>query len=474
MELTNRVLRFIQEHSLISELTTLLVGVSGGPDSICLLHILCQIKDKLGLELHIAHLNHMLRDAESDADAQHVSLLAQQLDIPITTEKRDVKAYQAKRRCSLEQAAREVRYAFFAQVAEAIGTETVAVGHTADDQVETILMHLIRGSGLGGLRGMQPLTLWHPTSSSQLKVIRPLLEVTRGETEAYCATVGIAPRYDSSNRSLSHLRNRIRYELIPLLQRYNPNIKAALLRTAHAAAAEQAFWQHEVSNIWDNAVEAQPNGIAIKNKAFSSLPPALKRHLLHSALEQLLKGSEEIKSIHIESMIKVMSQPAGKRLSLPDGLIFYGDYERCLITREAFACPFPILHGEQRLNIPGETVLPGWLVKAAILKHRPDEINVHSFQAYLDFDVAGKELTVRGWRAGDRFQPLGMSEPKKLQDFMVDAKIPRSWRERVPIVSSPEHILWVVGYRIDHRVRLTPQTKRILHIKFEWISSLPP
>ncbi len=464
--LPRRILRFIREQGLAEGPAPLLVGVSGGPDSACLLHTLLQLKDGLGIKLHVAHLNHLLRGAESDADADYVARLAQRLGVPLALERRDVRAYRARRHCSLEEAGREVRYAYFAEVCQAIGSDRVAVGHTADDQVETILMHLLRGSGLSGLRGMQPSSPWRAANGFQLKVLRPLLETSREETEAYCAAQGLEPRQDSSNRSPAHLRNRIRSELIPLLQRYNPNIKAALLRTASSAQADHQFLQQELSRVWEGIATEEQNGIVLDNKAFSSLQPSLKRHLLRATLEQLLGSLDDISSAHIESLVKAMSRPAGKRLSLPGDLSFSGDYHRSLLAREEARCPLPVLAGEHKLNIPGQTTLPGWHVQASILEHPPQADTEHSFQAHLDFDVTGDQLFIRGRRPGDRFQPLGLAQPKKLQDFMVDAKIPRSWRDRVPLVCSPQHILWVMGWRIDHRARVSPQTKRVLALEF--------
>jgi tRNA(Ile)-lysidine synthase len=468
--LPKRVLRFIREYSLIEKPMTLLIGVSGGPDSVCLLHTLDQLRDELGIELYVAHLNHMLRGAESDADAEYVLELTHRLGIPATIESRDVNAYRKRQHCSLEEAAREVRYAFFANVAQAIAADTVAVGHTADDQVETILLHLIRGSGTFGLRGMQPLTVWRSTSGFPLRVIRPLLGTDREETEAYCRACGLAPRWDSSNRSPAHLRNRIRLELIPLLKSYNPNIKAALRRTAHILAAEGEFWQGESLHLGEDVVQEQPNGIAIDNRAFSSLPIVLKQHLLLSALKRLLGNSERVGFVHIEGLLKALDSPAGKRLSLPGGLVFYGDYQRSTIAKGAMDCSFPALQGERQLSIPGKSEFCGWQVSASILEPPVEASEAQGTKAYLDLDACGQCLLIRGRKSGDRFQPLGMESPKKLQDFMVDAKIPRILRDRIPIVCSPQHIIWVVGYRIDHRVRLTPQTKRILHLEFSLTS----
>lgn len=468
-DLKQRVFRFIQSEGLIpgkaGENPKMLVGVSGGPDSVCLLHILDQLRDSLGVRLHVAHLNHMLRGVDSDADARYVAEFSGTLGIPVTVEKRDVEAYRKEHRLSLEEAAREVRYDFFSQVAESVGAVGIALGHTQDDQVETILMHLVRGTGLTGLRGMGPITLLRPPGGGVLVVVRPLLEVARRETEEYCRAYDLSPRSDFSNYSLDYTRNRFRYELIPLLQSYNKNIGDALMRTARTAADELSYLEEGVSQVWERVVREQPNGILLDSEALSSLHPALQRHLLRRVLDEVLADLTDIQSIHIEKMMEALSKPAGKRISLPRGLVFHVGYSTCLVTKGVFdTCPFPPLEGEYKLNVPGDTVLPGWRVQARII--RPGE-KADGFGACLDVDEAGSDLVVRGRKAGDRFQPLGMGESKKLQDFMVDAKVPRSWRDRVPLVCSPGGIIWVVGWRIAERVRVTDSTKKVLRLEFE-------
>ena len=467
--LPQRVLRFIREHNLVREKKELLlVGVSGGPDSVCLIHILAGLKNTLGIKLHIAHLNHMLRGAESDADSEYVASLAHELGIPATIERRDVKTYQKKYRLSLEEAAREVRYAFFSEVAHSLGGDVVAVGHTADDQIETILMHLVRGTGLAGLRGMQPVSALRSPEAAELKVVRPLLEVRREETKAYCAARGLAPRSDSSNLLPNQLRNKIRSQLIPLLREYNPEIDEALLRMASAAGSDLAYIGKEVSRVWSKVARERPDGVAIDRAELSKLHPALRRHLVRSVFQHLLGDLQDIESVHIESLLEALTKPVGKKLSLPRGLAFHGDYDYGLLTtRDRLAGSFPALDGEHCLNIPGETEFCGWRVRSSILNRRPRKGGEKELKACFDLDVAGKKLTVRGRRSGDRFQPLGMESPKKLQDFMVDAKIPSAWRDYVPLVCSPQHIIWVAGWRIDHRARVTPSTRRVLCLEFE-------
>jgi len=410
----------------------------------------------------------MLRGSESDADADYVFHLAKKLGIPATVEKRDVKAYRKEHKLSIEEAAREVRYAFFSEVASSLGTDIVAVGHTVDDQIETILMHLVRGTGLAGLRGIQPLSTLRVADGAELKVVRPLLGVRREETEAYCATNRLFPRSDSSNQLPNYLRNKIRSQLIPLLREYNPDIDTALLRLASAADSDLTYIEGETSRLWGSVAREQSEGVAIDRTGFSRLHAALRRHIVRLALQRLLGELRDIESVHIESLLDALAKPAGKRLSLPKGLAFHGDYTYGLITAKTPShTSFAFLEGEHRLSIPGVSEFCGWRVRSRILKRRPDKSDEEKMKAYLDLDVVGRKLLVRSRRRGDRFQPLGMESPKKLQDFMVDAKIPRARRSDVPLVCSPQHIIWVVGYRIDNRARVTPSTKRVLCLEFE-------
>lgn len=461
------MLGFIQEHQLVPGGEKLVVAVSGGADSVCLLHILASLQKELKLKLHIAHLNHQLRGAESDADADYVADLARQLGIPATIEKRDVKGYQARERLSLEEAAREVRYGFLAQVAGAIGAKQVAVGHTRDDHIETILMHLIRGSGTRGLRGLQPATLWQSGADS-LTIIRPLLEVSHQETEDYCRQHRLAPRLDASNLSLSPLRNRIRQQLLPLLESYNPAVAEALLRTGRIAGDDITFLDKQVARLWDEVAQQDGKTIILDKAGFDRMLPALKRYLLRAAVERLLGSAKDIEMRHIEEMMSLATKPAGKRLSLPGGLTFSIEYNRYLLTSDPAALsPLPPLKGEFQLNIPGKTLLPGWHVEAAIIKREEMSDEEGDFTAYLDLGKSGRKLLVRPRRRGDRFQPLGLSQPKKLGEFMIDAKIPQAWRGQIPIVCSQEQILWVVGWRLDERAKVSQDTKQVLHLKFE-------
>ena len=467
--LEEQVKYFIQEHNLVSKDERLLVAVSGGPDSVCLLHLLIGLVEELGIGLlHLAHLDHQLRGEESAADAGYAARLAERLGVPATIDKRDVRAYQGEHRISLEEAAREVRYRFLAETAAAVGASRIAVGHTRDDHIETILMHLVRGSGTRGLKGLQPITLWPLPEEKGINIIRPLLSVSRRDTASYCERHQLKPRLDSSNVSLSPLRNRLRRQLIPLLRSYNPQVSEALLRAARIATWDMAFIDEETARQWGEIVRRQGNSIVLDKNSLQKLHPALKRNLLRTAIEELLGSPKDIEACHIEDMMAALDKPAGRQLSLPGGLVFAVEYDRYLLGAEpGELCPFPVLEDEFALKIPGKTRLPGWQVRVDIIGREEMSREDKNFTAYLDLARAGDKLVVRTRHRGDRFQPLGLGKQKKVGQFMIDEKIPRNWRQRIPLVCSLEHIVWLVGRRIDERVKVTEDTKKILCLEFK-------
>jgi len=275
------------------------------------------------------------------------------------------------------------------------------------------------------------------------------------------------PRIDTSNLSLSPLRNRIRLQLLPLLQSYNPRVAEALLRTARIASDDFAFIDKESTVLWDEIAHQKENTIILDKRKFLELPAALKRQLLRLSIEKLLGDVKDIETRHIDEILATLTKPVGKRVSLPGGLTFAIEYDRYLLSPDPAALsPFPPLSAEFPLKLPGETLLSGWRVEATIVSREQMTENDKDFTAYFDLDKTGDKLVVRPRQPGDRFQPLGMSQTKKLGEFMIDAKIPHVWREHIPIVCSPQHVLWVVGWRIDDRVKVTDNTKRILCLKF--------
>jgi tRNA(Ile)-lysidine synthase len=464
-----KVLAFIREKNLIESGGKLVLAVSGGADSVCLLYILSRLSRQLDIDLHIAHLNHQLRGIESDADARYVSRLAKRLGIPATVESRDVKAYRQKYKLSLEEAAREVRYGFLAEVASRLGTKRVATGHTADDKIETILMHLIRGSGTRGMRGLLPVSPWSSGNKS-LTIIRPLLELSREDTTGYCRRHNLKPRIDASNLSPEPLRNRIRHELLPELQKYNPRIAEALLRTARIATDDLEYIENTALKAQEGIISKKQDEVVIHKNKFLSLPAALQRQLLRTSVASLLGGLKDIEAGHIEDIIKALDKPAGKVIGLPFGLNFTIEYDRYVLSPDAGKlCPFPEPENEFLLKIPGKTKTSGWEIEATVMDASPGdsyEKKADGFTAFFDYEKTGKNIYIRRRFPGDQFQPLGMEQPKKLNVFMIDARIPRTWRHRIPVVCAGNSIIWVAGWRIDERVKVTPDTKKVLQLSF--------
>jgi tRNA(Ile)-lysidine synthase len=365
---------------------------------------------------------------------------------------------------TLEEAAREVRYSFLSDVCRTVGTQLIATGHTQNDNVETILLHIVRGSGTRGLIGLKPLTA-RTIGDRELVIVRPMLDITREELVNYCQRFDLAPRIDASNLELSPLRNKIRLKLLPMLERYNQNIADALLRLSANTAGELDYLDIQMAQLWSMVVKREGYVITLDKKGLQDVHPALKRHLLRNCLDQLPGGLKDIESCHIEDMLSLMEKPSGRRIDLPYGLIFMVGFDSYWLGKEGdLPNPFPTLVGEYPLTITGITGLPGWRVEAKIVPTLDKHDN--SLVSYMDADEVGQKISVRTWKRGDRFQPLGMGCEKKLGEFMIDARIPRIWRHNIPVVVSSSGIVWLVGYRSDDRVKVTSKTKRVLRLEF--------
>jgi len=463
------------------------VGVSGGPDSLCLLHVLNRLRDGYGIELHVAHLDHRIRGLESQEDAAFVAELAEEWRLLATVEARDVPRLARESKLAIEEAARQARYSFLAQVALAVGAKRIAVGHHADDQTETIVMHWLRGAGLAGLRGMLPQTdlggmrleaAWPDHPPLDLHLIRPLLETPRAEIEAYCREHGLKPRFDRSNLDTTYYRNRLRHELIPYLKSYNLNICEVLRRSAQIINDDYNFLQAELERVWPAVVSSESGeAITFDLERWRALPTSQQRSTLREAVHRLRRSLRNINWIHTENALSALrAKPAGTQVTLPQGLMLSIGYRDFTVADEGYVpqVDWPLLLVESlAVAVPGVTELPdsGWCLEAAIIargEFRQDHLdNLNPWQAFLDYERTGPEFVLRQRRSGDRFQPLGLGgHEKSLHVFMIDHKIPRSLRGFVPIVASRRHIVWVAGWRIDERAKITAETERVLHLAF--------
>jgi len=494
--LERRVLRYVRDRAVVHPGERVLAAVSGGPDSTALLFILSRLAPSLDLSLTAAHFDHGLRGpSAARRERSYVEAICQRLGVPLRAGAGDTRAQARAHRLSREEAARELRYAFLAEVAVAVGCTVVATGHTADDQVETVLLHIIRGSGLAGLAGMAARGPWPLASREGLDVGRPLLCLRRQEAAHYCQEEGLEPVVDPSNASPAFLRNRVRLELLPLLRQYNRRIDSALLRLAEAARADLAVLEGMAADVLSTGGGGQ--AVVLSRKRLAGLPEGLRRHALRLAVRRLLGDLRDLHGDHIDALLAGMARlwRVGYHLDLPRGLRFDVGYEEAVLALEqgeaAAFRPAPssaseASHPEAPLTVPGVTSWGPWLVEAELTavglpaeqaglpagQAGAETPPADPWQAWLDADVTGEDLRVRSWRPGDRFRPLGLAGEKKLQDFFVDARIPRAQRDAVPLVCGKPGIVWVVGYRIDGRARVTEATHRLLRLRFRRVT--PP
>jgi len=468
--------QLIQAHHLLDRGQTVVVGVSGGADSLCLLHLLRDLAADGEITIIAAHLHHGIRGPEADSDAAHVEALCEQWGVPHLNGHADVPALAQERGLSTEEAARQARYAFLAETARAQGADSVAVAHNADDQVETILMHLLRGSGLDGLCGMRP-DAWieeptRPPGQPRIRLIRPLLSTPRGEIEAYNQAHGIQARFDRSNLDTSYHRNRLRQELIPYLEGYNPNLRRTLLRMGAALSADRDLLDALLDQTWPQVtIQATSDVVRLDLMALRAQPLGIQRAILRRAVETLSHSLRNLGFVHIDDALAVMREGhVGTRATLPAGLMLTLGYDDLTLARQDYELPpiGPSLDAPIMVAWPGVTLLSDghWqlsleAISAADLP--PDwQRNTDPLLAFLDADRLREPLILRTRRRGDTFWPLGLGHEKALRSFMIDQKIPSPQRHRLPLLTSRDAIAWVVGWRIDQRFAVTASTERIV------------
>lgn len=450
----------------------IVVGVSGGPDSLCLLDGLT----RLDYSVVVANFNHHLRP-EANAETQRVREMAVSRGVPVTFGEKCVKQYAQKHALSIEEAARLLRYQFLFAEAKKRNAAAVVVGHNANDQVETILMNLLRGSGLAGLTGMSAYKLPNPWSKT-IPLARPLLDIWREDILAYCKQQGLKPIYDRSNKEFVYFRNKIRHELVPLLEKYRPGVQQRLWQMAHILEGDQKALEQEVNTRWENLqVERAPDYVAFKIENVLNLPKGLQRRMIRRVFHYLRPHFTEVSFQVVEQTRQFLAHPpqskeanlAGKiKVVFIDEKVYFATWE-ANIPRSRW----PQMPGETslKLPVPGEVFLnQGWRLQAKYVDagERPyNEIprNTSPYTTWLDAGKIHLPLTLRARRPGDRFSPLGMGKKSmKVADFMTNEKIPQRARERWPLVLSQGSVAWIAGYRLAHTFRITKKTKKVVSL----------
>lgn len=457
MGMLANVRKTLKEFDMLRNKDKIVVAVSGGPDSMALLHILRTLQKEYELELCVGHVNHMFRGVEADADAAYVADICKAWNIPCFIARINVPAIMSERGLSAQIAAREVRYHFLKHVAAITGSNKIAVGHNADDQVETILMRFLRGTGPEGLTGI---------SSVRCGIIRPLIQVFRTEVEKYCREWGIEAREDASNKKTIYLRNRIRNALIPYLENeYNSQLRGNLLILGEILQSEEEYWMGIIEQELHNTVLWKEEVPHIQITPFKILSRAVQRRILRKLFQKL--GVVNTGFIHVEEVRELLERgTVGASVDLPGEWRTVRHYTYVTLEREQ-PCQPRMLFQPIPLEIPGRVRLPGvnMVVETAFesANHaKPITGNTGMF----DWERLQKPLYVRTRRPGDRFFHTGIGHRKKLKEYFIDQKVPRAQRDHVLLVTHGDDILWIVGHYADSRYIANEVSEKTISIVF--------
>jgi tRNA(Ile)-lysidine synthase len=463
MNFIDKVIATSRKYDMISEGETILAGLSGGPDSICLLHALHKMKDALKLNITALYIDHGLRPDETGGEIEFCKDICKKLNLPFMQKNIDVKSCAKEQKLNIQEAARQLRYRIFDETSYEINARKIALGHTADDQAETLIMRLLRGSGPTGLSGIPPV---------RGNIIRPLIEMGRGEIERFLDAEKIAYIIDSSNLKKDYLRNRIRLSFVPMLKELNPAVIETLSKTAAIFRDEERYFEFIVTKTLMKLITRKTDlRIELFLSPFEIMDKVIMRRVLRRAINET-KGLRGISFIHIEDIIDLVKRgDSGDRLYLPGGMRVIKKYSTILLTSEP-----PVQLSACTLAVPGDTILKeaGVLIKASIIGDQESEVSSQNSGLWTTFGIFDADkldfpLLVRHRTDGDFFYPFGFGRKRKIQDFFVDQKVPRDERNRIPLIISANDIIWVVGYRGDDRFSVAEETKRVLKLEIKQI-----
>ncbi|MDA0676906.1 MAG: tRNA lysidine(34) synthetase TilS [Chloroflexi bacterium] len=450
------------------------MAFSGGPDSTALLIAMHRLSTEPGSEspgIEAAHFNHHLRGEGSIEDEEYCRQLCRQLGVPIHVAGADGRAHAAANGISLETAARDLRYAAFAGIVADHGFSGVATAHTTDDQAETVLLAITRGSGLRGLAGMSPVTergdIPASPGNKPLTVFRPLLAagITGAQTTAFCQSSDVTPRIDPSNTDETFARNRIRHSVMPGLRKINPAVTESLVTLAANAASASELLHDLAASALEN-VSIDEHGGFSKDRLLKA-DDRLRPYVMMAVYQRATGDLDGLDKAHVDAMCDLLEN--GLEINLPGGWRMVADHDSARVIHgdNDPSCPYPLPASEQQLAVPGSINLGhGYTLSARMVSPVPDFSTLTPWQGVLAGEVVGTGLIVRGRQDGDRFQPLGMTGEMKLQDFFVNQHLPWWWRDRIPLVIANGRIAWVTCQRIAEWARVPDRATSAVILEF--------
>jgi len=442
----------IKKHSMLKGGETVLVGLSGGPDSVCLLSVLHRLKDVFNLTLHAVYVDHNLRPGETPAEIAYCTKLCHDMKVDFRVKSIDVKGYVKEHGGNKQEAARDLRYRAFHEAAMEIRADRISLAHNADDQAETVFMRLIRGTGASGLAGMP---------AKRGPIIRPLLEIERKDIEDFLGSENIRYVVDSSNLQTDYFRNKFRLMIMPEFKKMNPKLIQGMNNTVSILQEEERYLDVIVTKTLMKMISRKAdNRLELFLSPMEAMDIVILRRLLRRGLDET-EGLRGISFAHIEDIIRLVREgSSGDRIYLPKGTRVIKDYSLLVITSER-----PRTIAACELDVPGEVAIVGaGVVVKASFEEDGEDFGDGKTSVLLDAGHMDFPLRIRPRRPGDCFFPFGFGKRKKLQDFFVDEKVPRDERDSIPLVLTGEDILWVAGYRADDRFRVTGSTKKFLRL----------
>jgi tRNA(Ile)-lysidine synthase len=446
----------IDKHKMLRGGDTVVVGVSGGADSLCLLHVLKTLRNELSIKLFAVHLNHMFRGLDAKQDAEFVEGICKEWDIPYRIETFDVPAYAKQQGLSPEEAGREIRYKLFREAKQAIKANKIAVAQNSNDNVETLLMRMIRGTGLEGLKGIDAV---------RDDIIRPLLDCDRNSIEEYCSHNNLEPRVDKTNLQPIYLRNKIRLELLPYLKEsFNPNLNEAMIRMSQVVREENEYVDYQTEEYLKAIGIMHEDYITMNIEKLKQLHPALQKRLLRKAVEKLATSLNGFEYKHFQGMIGLLDKNTGAAIELPKSLKAYISYENLIICKN-IEKPDKKWYYKLKYDYDNHIdELDVYIsIKLIAINELPSIIKNPNI-VYLDADKIKHDLILRSREMGDVISPIGMKGSKKLKEYFIDKKVPKDKRDQVMLLADGNEIVWILGSIISEKYKITSNTQKVIVI----------